>query len=151
LARQYDQSLEIARKWIEIDPSSPIAHWSLFLAYEEKGTYDEAIAAWQKSMTLGGEKAEDIAAVGHAYEVGGIRGFWKWRLHRELTAQQVDLREVARAYAQLGEKDKAFEWLEKMYGQRYIGMVFLKVHPKWDPLRSDPRFQDLLRRMNFPP
>jgi len=151
LARQYDQSLEIARKWIEIDPSSPTAHWGLFRAYEVKGTYDEAIAAWQKSTTLRGEKAEDIAAVGHAYEVGGIRGFWKWWLHRELTAQQVDLREVARAYAQLGEKDKAFEWLEKMYGQRYHGIVTLRVDPKWDPLRSDPRFQDLLRRMNFPP
>jgi hypothetical protein len=58
---------------------------------------------------------------------------------------------MARIYAALGEDDKALHWLEKSYRERATGMVFLKVDPRFDPLRSDPRFQDLLRRMNFPP
>ena len=57
---------------------------------------------------------------------------------------------IAIIHAGLGEKDQAFEWLEKAYEVRDLGMVFLKVDPTLDPLRSDPRFQDLLRRMNFP-
>ena len=57
---------------------------------------------------------------------------------------------AALVYAGLGEKDQAFEWLERAYEDRDQGMVFLKVDPPLDPLRSDPRFQDLLRRMNFP-
>ena len=58
---------------------------------------------------------------------------------------------VALWHSVLGEKDKAFEWLEKGYQLRTEGMLFIKVRPRFDNLRSDPRFQDLLRRMNFPP
>jgi hypothetical protein len=59
--------------------------------------------------------------------------------------------EVALVYAGLGEKDRAFEWLERAYKDHDKSLYFLKVDPTLDPLRSDPRFQDLLRRMNFPP
>jgi hypothetical protein len=57
---------------------------------------------------------------------------------------------LALVYAGLGEKDQAFEWLGKAFGEGDMGMLFLKIDPPLDPLRSDPRFQDLLRRMNFP-
>jgi hypothetical protein len=59
--------------------------------------------------------------------------------------------EVALVCAGLGDKDQAIEWLEKAYQEHSVGVMFLKVDPTLDPLRSDPRFQDLLRRMNFPP
>jgi hypothetical protein len=59
--------------------------------------------------------------------------------------------EVALVYAGLGEKDRAFEWLEKAYRVHDKGMVYLRVDPTLDPLRSAPRYKDLLRRMNFPP
>jgi hypothetical protein len=58
---------------------------------------------------------------------------------------------VARVYAGLGDKEKAFVWLEKAYAERASQLSWVKVDPTFDPLRSDPRFQDLLRRMNFPP
>ena len=58
--------------------------------------------------------------------------------------------EIAGLYASAGANDRALEWLERAIKGRDPNMVLLSVHPRWDPLRSDPRFQDLLRRMNFP-
>ena len=58
--------------------------------------------------------------------------------------------DIAGVYAHAGEKDRALEWLEKAYQAREPGFVFVRVNPGWDSLRDDPRFQDLLRRMNFP-
>ncbi len=116
--------------------------------------YDEAIAPRQKMMPLRGASAEDVAALGHAYEVGGIRGARRWELewHKEGSTRPVySLLRIVILYARLGEKDQAFEWLEKGYEQHYPDMAFVKVSPWWDNLRSDPRYQDLLRRMNFPP
>ena len=116
--------------------------------------YEEAIAAMQKSMTFSGESPEDVAAFGRAFEVGGIRGVWQWRLERlkERSAGGGDVFfGFALHYALLGEKDQAFEWLEKGYQKRSVGMAFMQVDYSLDSLRSDPRFQDLLRRMNFPP
>ena len=67
-----------------------------------------------------------------------------------LAEEAVGVYEIALVYAGLGEKDLAFEFLERAYDERDKGMLWLKVDPPLDPLRSDPRFQDLLRRMNFP-
>jgi TolB-like protein/DNA-binding winged helix-turn-helix (wHTH) protein/Tfp pilus assembly protein PilF len=152
--RQYDQALENARRWLEMFPNHPAAYGWLGNAYEAKGMYGEAVAAWQKQMTLDGQNAKDVAALGHTYNVGGIRGVWRWQLERakERSArEEVSPLAFASLHALLGEKDKAFEWLEKGYQQRDHGMAFIRAHPRYDSLRSDPRFQDLLRRMNFPP
>ena len=152
-ARQYDQAIENGRKVIEILPNSPDMYLELSRNYEAKGMYDEAIAARQKSMTLQGESPEDVAALGHAYEVGGIRGAWRWQLERlkeRSTREDIFPVAFARAYALLGENDQAFEWLEKGYEQHYPLMAYVKGDPGFDNLRSDPRYQDLLRRMNFP-
>jgi TolB-like protein/DNA-binding winged helix-turn-helix (wHTH) protein/Tfp pilus assembly protein PilF len=152
--RQYDQSLEYARKWLEMFPNNPGGYDWLANNLVAKGLYDEAIEARQKYMALRGEKPEDIAALGRAYEVGGIRGVWRWELERakERSArEEVSPEYFASRYARLGEKDKAFEWLEKGYQQRDHDMAFVRGHPDYDKLRSDPRFQDLLRRMHFPP
>ena len=71
-------------------------------------------------------------------------------LKERLAEEAVGVFEIALVYAGLGEKDLAFEWLERAYDEHDKGLVSLKVDPPLDPLRSDPRFQDLLRRMNFP-
>ena len=115
--------------------------------------YDQELAAWQRKMILGGEKPEDVAALGQAYKVGGIRGAWRWDIERleRLPPEQGAPAEIARHYASLGEKDKALDWLEKGYEEHAPVMATIKVDPSYDSLRSDPRFQDLLRRMNFPP
>jgi TolB-like protein/DNA-binding winged helix-turn-helix (wHTH) protein/Tfp pilus assembly protein PilF len=152
--RQYDQSLEYARKWLEMFPNNPGGYDWLANNLVAKGLYDEAIEARKKYMALRGEKPEDIAAVGQAYRAGGIRGVWRWELERakERSArEEVSPEYFASHHARLGEKDKAFEWLEKGYQQRDHDMAFVRGHPDYDKLRSDPRFQDLLRRMHFPP
>ncbi|MBZ5563531.1 MAG: tetratricopeptide repeat protein [Acidobacteriia bacterium] len=151
-ARQYDQSIEYIRKWIEIYPSSQEAYDWLKNVYWEKGMYDEAVAAFQKAATLDGASPKDIALWVHLYKVGRVRGVYRRLLAGALSARQVERScGIASLYARLGEKDRAFEWLEKAYKEREVEMVFLRVSPNMDPIRSDPRFQDLLRRMNFPP
>jgi TolB-like protein/DNA-binding winged helix-turn-helix (wHTH) protein/Tfp pilus assembly protein PilF len=152
--RQYDQSLEYAKRWLEMFPNSFGAYNWLGRNFEAKGIYDEAVAAWQKAMALRGENAEDVAALGHAYKLAGIRGVWRWQLdrrERELPRGEYGPAGLALIYARLGDKDKALKWLETAYQQRCHGMAFIKMDPRYDSLRSDPRFQDLLRRMNFPP
>jgi tetratricopeptide (TPR) repeat protein len=148
--RQYDQALEHARKMLEMFPN---AYSWLTVILEANGINDQEVAAWQKGMTLSGEKPEDVAALGRAYQVGGIRGAWRWDLERleRLPRNEDAATEFAERYAALGEKDKALDWLEKGYEEHAPGMALTKVDPHYDSLRSDPRFQDLLRRMNFPP
>ena len=150
--RQYDQALEHSRKWLEMFPNSLAAYGKLTRILEANGMYDQEVAAWQKTMTLSGEKPEDVAALGRAYKGGGIRGAWRWDLERlERLAQEGRFGTgIAIRYAYLGEKDKALDWLEKGYEEHAPEMALIKMEPRLGSLRSDPRFQDLLRRMNFP-
>jgi tetratricopeptide (TPR) repeat protein len=150
--RQYDQALEHSRKWLEMFPNSLAAYGWLGPILEANGMYDQRVAAWQKAITLSGEKPEDVAALGRAYKVGGIRGAWRWDLERleRLTRDEYAAIDFAIRYASLGEKDKALDWLEKGYEKHASGMAQIKVDPRYDSLRSELRFQDLLRRMKFP-
>ncbi|MFQ5777839.1 MAG: protein kinase [Terriglobia bacterium] len=146
-ARQYDQAIEQCQKALELDPSFTSARYQLGLSYVEKGLYEEAIAELEKaaggglSMWLG----YTYAVAGKRQEALAMLDRWKelWK-KRGMGASAVAL-----IYVGLGEKDQAFPWLEKALEQR-SGMTTLKSYPYWAPLRSDPRFQDLLRRMNFP-
>ena len=151
--RQYDQALQHAQKWLEMFPNSPAAYVWLIRILEAMGMYEQEIAAWQREMMLGGEKPGDVAALRRAYNVGGIRGAWRWDLERleRLPPEENASLAIARHYASLGEKDEALDWLEKGYEEHAPGMAMIKVDPSYDSLRSNPRFQDLLRHMNFPP
>jgi tetratricopeptide (TPR) repeat protein len=149
--RQYDKALEQARKCIERFPDNLVANQWLTLILEANGMYDQEVAAWQKAMTLSGEKPEDVAALGRAYKGGGIRGAWRWDLERLERLPREEEVAMAWRYACLGKRDKALEWLEKGYKEHAPGMAGIKTEPRLDSLRSDPRFQALLRRMNFPP
>ena len=94
------------------------------------------------------------AALGRAYAVAGKRDE-ALKMLNELKERAkrsyVSPVGIAIIYVGLGEKEQAFSWLEKAYEDRSTWLIFLKVEPRFDPLRSDPRFQSLLRRMNFPP
>jgi len=85
----------------------------------------------------------------------GADGYWRWKL--DYRTEQVKQGEYisptgfVQMYAQLGEKDEAFEWLEKAYEERDSQLPFLTVQPLYDPIRDDPRFQDLLLRINLEP
>jgi TolB-like protein/DNA-binding winged helix-turn-helix (wHTH) protein len=149
--RQYDQALQNALKWVEMFPNSLASYFWLTRILEAKGMYNQELEAWQRMMMLRGEKPEDVAALRRAYDVRGIRGAWRWDLERlERLPPEEAAVGIAMRYASLGEKDKALDWLEKGYEEHAPGMALTKVDPSYDSLRSDPRFQDLLRRMNFP-
>jgi hypothetical protein len=111
----------------------------------------------EKQFTLEGRSAAEVAALRRAYQSGGIRAVWLWDLMRlkdqeaRGKANQYTQYNKVYLYSLLGEKDKAFELVDKMYASHGQGLFVLKMHPRCDNLRSDPRFQALLRRMNFPP
>ena len=152
-ARQYDQAIAQALKILEMDPNYYAAHCTLGVAYEQKGMYEEAIAEMQQGITYRSVRDPELRAMlGHAYARLGKRGEAQQVLDELLgLAKQGYLCEIAILYTSLGEKDQAFAWLEKGYANRDTGMIRLKVDPRLDSLCSDPRFTDLLRRMNFPP
>ncbi len=153
LARRYDQAIEEVRKVLDMEANFPPAHNLLGLAYEQKGKYEEAILEHQKVIDLSAGSAEAEVAVkamiGHAYAVWGKRGEAVKILNELLELRDVTPYSIAEIYVGLGEKDQAFEWLEKAYQKRNFQMVGLKVNPNFDSLRSDPRFTELLRRMNL--
>ena len=117
--------------------------------------YKEGIAEFEKALAISPDNPRALSRLGYAYAVAGRRAEAQKVLDQlnELSKQKyVPQVQVALVYAGLGDKDHAFESLQKAYEDRSIGTVLaLKVDPACDPLRSDPRFADLLRRMNLQP
>ena len=147
--REYDRSIETLRETLELDPSFSAAQSYLVYAYAAKGMHEEAVAvAEQLARTQPGD-ARSMPALAQAYAGAGQRED-ALRILEELRGSAIDPTSVAYVYAALGEADAAFEWLEKAYERRSLGVTWIRVDPSLDPLRSDPRFQDLLRRIGFP-
>jgi tetratricopeptide (TPR) repeat protein len=148
-ARQHEQTIEQCEKVIEMDNGFSEVYSQLRRAYEAKGMYREAMEAdsrLRKSRNSRTPEKIDSRSLSNA------RSYWQHIL--ELTKQDLQNREavevrLAEAYAQLGDKDRALELLERAYEKHSFWMPFLNVHPHLDPLRSDPRFHDLLRRIGF--
>jgi serine/threonine protein kinase/tetratricopeptide (TPR) repeat protein len=155
-ARKYDQAIEQQRKTLELDPNYRLAVVDLGLAYLAKSMYKEAIAEFQKALMTSPDNVAALSDLGYTYAVTSRRTEAQQVLDQlnELSKRKyVPARYRARIYAGLGDKDKAFDWLEKGYEDRSVGsgLFTLKVDPIFDSLRSDPRFADLLRRMNLQP
>jgi tetratricopeptide (TPR) repeat protein len=154
VARQYDQAIEQLRKTQELGPNFLPAHVTLGWAYVEKSMYKDGIAELDKVLAMAPGNTRALSRLGYAYAVTGTRGEAQKVLNQlnALSAHKyVPAIDMADIYAGLGEKDKAFEWLEKGYEERSLAFGDIKVDPAFDPLRSDPRFADLLRRMNLQP
>src|SRR3989441_3546725 len=152
-ARQYDQSIEQLRKTLEMDPHFILTHHRLGLVYEQKGKYDEAIAEFREVINLSAGKPLGITALAHAYALAGKRAEAQKTLveSQEISKQRyVSSAAIALTYAALGDKDQAFTWLEKADKERDGTLARLKVDPRFDSLRSDPRFADLERRIVIP-
>ncbi len=150
MSRRYDESIAQHKKTIELDPGFARAHRTLAEVYRVKGDYANAAEERAKVLDLIGQP-ENAALIRSTFARDGWLGFL-----RLVTAQNSALKDinnnwvVAKAYVDLGEKDKAFAELNKAYDLRLSSLCWLKIEPQMDPLRSDPRYQDLLRRMNFP-
>ncbi len=155
-ARDYDQAIEQFQKTLELDPNFPATRAWLPAAYEQKRMYDEAIAESKNAIQMRGANEVGFlrAGLGHVYAVTGKKSEARMLLDELKQASEqeyVPATSVALIYAGLGEKDQAFAWLDKAYEQRAFQMQWMKIEPRWDSLRADPRFQDLIRRVGLPP
>jgi TolB-like protein/Tfp pilus assembly protein PilF/predicted Ser/Thr protein kinase len=152
-ARQYDQAIEELGKSLDMDPNFGQAHLYLGWAYEQEARYEEAIAELHKGLTLSGGESEMAGALGHAYAVSGKTGEAQKALvdlKERSTKQYVAPFDFALIYVGLGAKSPAFEWLEKAYEDHSTWLTWIKADPRFDTVRDDLRYHDLLRRMKIP-
>jgi eukaryotic-like serine/threonine-protein kinase len=152
-ARQYDQAIKQYNKTLEMDTNFAMGHEYLLYPYEEKGMYDEAMKEWQKALNLSGEK-ELAASMAGAYAESGYNGAlsrYLGQLLRRSRSEFVSPMDVASVYARLGNKDQAMLWLGRALEERDSFLTFARVYPRFDGLHSDPRFQELVRRVGLPP
>ncbi|HEX6732802.1 MAG TPA: tetratricopeptide repeat protein [Pyrinomonadaceae bacterium] len=152
-AGRTDEALTRLQETLEIDSNYFLTHLYLSSAYIEKGTYSEAISEARRAREISGAKSKYSAAfLGYALAKSGkeaearsvLEGLLKSSAERYVSPYHIAL-----VYNGLGKHDEALTWLERAYAQHSPAMVFLKVEPKWNNLRSDPRFQDLLKRMGL--
>jgi tetratricopeptide (TPR) repeat protein len=150
-ARQYDQAINQLRKVIDMDPNWYLGHMVLGQAYSYKGRYAEAIAECEKARSLNDDPAV-LGYLARAYALAGRKD--------EAMKLLVEMHELSRyryvsaysfvfGYSALGDKDQAFQWLERSLQDASWEITVLKVDPALDSLRSDPRFDDLARRVGL--
>jgi TolB-like protein/DNA-binding winged helix-turn-helix (wHTH) protein len=152
-ARRYDQAIVEYRKALDLDPSFAPAHLLLGQAYEQKKMLKEATAELEQAVKLSGGGAVYLASLAHAYGVAGSRSD-ALKLIRQLenlaAQQRVSSYDVALAFVGVDDKDQAFSWLEKAVSDHAGRLMFLNVEPRFDSVRSDPRYAELARRLGFP-
>jgi len=151
-ARRYDQAIEQNRKIIELDRNWYLAHWILGWAYDLKGLPQEAVAECKKATELN-DDPYPLTCLGHAYAALGKRdeAMKVMGQMNELAKQRyVAAYSFATVYAGLGDKEQAFQWLERSYQDRAWDILYLKVDPFFDSLHDDPRFKDLVKRIGLP-
>ena len=150
-AGQFPKALEQARKMLDFAPNA--AHYVMGLAYEQMGDLNMAIAEFQKQVNDSKRSFTSLANLAHAYAVAGDEP-QALKLLAELQdlrkRRPVDSFEIAIVYAGLGDKDRAFEWLDKGYDERPSDLPDIKADPRMNPLRSDSRYHELLLRMGLP-
>ena len=150
-ARRYDEAIQVLQNVIKMQPDYVLAHINLANAYELKGQYAEAIAELQKAIGIDGETPSGQCALGYVYAKSGKHEEALAILNKlKVTKEHVSPYDLALLYLGLGDKEAALESLERGYQTHDSAMGSLKVDPDLDPLRSEPRFQDLMRRVGLP-
>jgi len=152
-ARRYDESIAQLKETLELTPDYGSAYMELAWNYAQKRMYPEAVAECQRAVSLASEQFV-LASCGDVYGLAGRRQDALALLDRlkKMSGQRyVDPYNVAWLYDGLGDNNRTMEWLERAYRERSASLYGLKIEIWSDRLRTDPRFQDLLRRMNFPP
>jgi serine/threonine-protein kinase len=155
-ARRHDEAISQLQKSVEIDPNFAPIYARLADAYAEKGMFDEAIAEGLKARQLR-ERAitgSILASLGHAYAVAGKR-----REAERILAELKELQQrvyvspffIAKVHAGLGDKEQSIRWLQKALDERDYLLPRLKVEPSFEKFHSDPRFQEIVRRVNLAP
>jgi TolB-like protein/Tfp pilus assembly protein PilF/tRNA A-37 threonylcarbamoyl transferase component Bud32 len=152
-ARRYDQALEELNKALEVDPNHSITHRYLGWANEAMGKYEEATKSFLRDIELSGGSKDEQAGIAGCYALMGKREEAQKILNNIIEFSKgnyVSSVTIASVYSTLGEKEQAFAWLEKAFRERDPWLLmFLKTLHRFDPVRSDPRFTDLLRRIGL--
>jgi len=150
-SRQYDEAIDLGKKTLELDPNFVPAHRLLSLAYQGKGLFNKAIAENQRWGELTGNKVKTEVALVQIYAAAG----YKQEVEKMLKLIDIkklggnDYRGMATIYTGLGDIDNAFKWLEKSFEKHEESLCSLKIDPKIDPLRNDPRFNDMLKKIGL--
>ena len=150
-ARRYAEAIAELKKALDLDPSFDEAHHWLWYAYMEKGTYREALAELDKAKRYRGARQSKADRALLEARLGNRK--IAYQLVKELVSQaraHPYPSQIAFIYMALGDSDQAFAWLERAYNARSIDLIALRVDPLFDPVRSNPRFDDLVRRVGLP-
>jgi tetratricopeptide (TPR) repeat protein len=146
----YDESLQVFQNVIRMQPDYPLAHTGLGHTYVAKGMYAEAINEFRTANSLYGEVTNGLVDLGYVYAISGRREEALAILNKlKASEEYVSPAGLAVLHAALGDTEAAFQWLERAYDAHDSQLQNLKVDPRCDSLRSDPRFADLLRRMRL--
>jgi TolB-like protein/DNA-binding winged helix-turn-helix (wHTH) protein/Tfp pilus assembly protein PilF len=158
-ARQYDAAIAQCRKTLEMEPGFAPAHWHLAHAYDVKGMHEEAQEEYFRAYEGAGMDVEQIRRDRAAVKAHGWRSFLSEgarqaeqspKTSRDPRGEEEGAYYLAMTYARLREKDPTIEWLAKGYDARPFFLAFIGVEPLFDPMRSDPHFQELMRRIGLP-
>ena len=155
LSRRYDEAIAVCRKLASDDPTFALTHRCLAIAYWGKLMYPQVIEEWKVHGQLNGDRNEpDFAS---ALEQGFRSGGWKGALTKGIRVRETQRKtgyqspyEIAQLYADLGDKDQAFRWLSTACQERDWQLTGLRTDFLLAPLRSDPRFAELLRKVGLP-
>ena len=151
-ARDYDKAISRLREALELDSNFGNAFWCMGLCYMQKRNFAEGILYLKRAVMLYSSNPQPKGSLGHAYGLAGKPGKAQKIVDELLTlakTEYVSAWAIAIIYIGMGEKDRAVEWLEKAYQDRNASLVWLKVNPEFDPIRSDARFKNLLTRLNL--
>jgi serine/threonine protein kinase/Flp pilus assembly protein TadD len=152
LARQYDETIEYSRQALELDPNYVWARWRLGMAYVMQSRFEEAIEECERAANLARRSPPALSFLGYAYGMAGRRGEAQ-RVLNELVEMShrtyVSPFSFYQLHVVLGRNDQALEWLEKAIQSHLSGMIFIRVNPELDLIRSDSRFKELVRRMGL--
>jgi TolB-like protein len=149
-SRRYDEAIAQFKVGISLEPNFGDALGGLRSCYHQKGMYEESLALTRKIFITEGDD-DLLEALDRGYDQGGYKEAMR-QVAEALAARSNRAYSlgIAKFYTYAGEKDRALDWLEIAYEERMQNLVYLNVYPRWDPLRNDPRFQNLIRLMNFP-
>jgi serine/threonine protein kinase len=155
-ARRFEEAIAVWRKLLQIDGTSAGAWNEIAWAFELQGQYDQAAEAYVEAMTVSGESERQVEAFRQVFASSGIDGLREWKTNYFLQKWEQrnhwhsDAYSIAVNCARQGDNDQALAWLETAFRARSGLLVWLRIQAAFDPLRDDPRFVQLLRRVGFP-